>query len=108
MSEYSVPESIRKFKPKGTMVKRISNNYYVYEWYLFNNAMFADIRKDCANFLPLVNKFEAENLRVSNDGIYTYKLPIVENELGWGLEIHFYRDSNSGKYIAILINIYLS
>ena len=32
MGEYSVPESIRKFKPRGTMVKRIAGNYYVYEY----------------------------------------------------------------------------
>jgi len=32
MGNYSVPESIRKHKPTGTMVKRISNNYYVYEY----------------------------------------------------------------------------
>ena len=32
MGDYSVPESIRKFKPKGTMVKAISGNYYVYEY----------------------------------------------------------------------------
>lgn len=32
MGNYSVPESIRKYKPKGTMVKRISDHYYVYEY----------------------------------------------------------------------------
>lgn len=32
MSNYSVPESIRKFKPKGTMVKMIHGKYYVYEY----------------------------------------------------------------------------
>ena len=32
MGKYSVPENIRKFKPKGTMVKLISGNYYVYEY----------------------------------------------------------------------------
>ena len=32
MGKYSVPESIRKMKPAGTMVKRIANNYYVYEY----------------------------------------------------------------------------
>lgn len=32
MGNYSVPESIRKYKPKGTMVKRIANYYYVYEY----------------------------------------------------------------------------
>lgn len=33
MGAYSVPESIRKFKPKGTMVKVINGNkYYVYEY----------------------------------------------------------------------------
>lgn len=32
MGKYSVPESIRKLKPKGTMVKAISGHYYVYEY----------------------------------------------------------------------------
>ncbi len=30
MGNYSVPESIRAFKPTGTIVKKIKNNYYVY------------------------------------------------------------------------------
>lgn len=29
MGKYSVPESIRKLKPKGTMVKAISGHYYM-------------------------------------------------------------------------------
>ncbi len=32
MGNYSVPESIRKMKPAGTMVKNISGYYYVYEY----------------------------------------------------------------------------
>lgn len=32
MGSYSVPESIRKFKPSGTMVKVINGHYYVYEY----------------------------------------------------------------------------
>ncbi len=32
MGKYSVPESIRRQKPKGTMVKNISGHYYVYEY----------------------------------------------------------------------------
>lgn len=35
MGKYSVPENIRNFKPKGTMVKLISGNYYVYEYKMF-------------------------------------------------------------------------
>lgn len=33
MSYYSVPASIRKYKPKGTMVKAINGSYYVYEYF---------------------------------------------------------------------------
>ena len=32
MGQYSVPEFIRKHKPKGTMVKLISGHYYVYKY----------------------------------------------------------------------------
>ena len=32
MGDYSVPESIRQLKPRGTMVKRISGHFYVYEY----------------------------------------------------------------------------
>lgn len=35
MGNYSVPESIRKHKPKGTMVKNINGYYYVYEYSSF-------------------------------------------------------------------------
>ena len=38
MGNYSVPESIRQFKPKGTMVKRISDYYYVYEYSNYTDA----------------------------------------------------------------------
>ncbi len=38
MGNYSVPESIRQYKPKGTMVKRISNYYYVYEYSNYTDA----------------------------------------------------------------------
>ncbi len=38
MGNYSVPESIRKFKPKGTMVKVISGHYYVYEYSNYTDA----------------------------------------------------------------------
>ena len=32
MGKYSVPDSVRQLKPKGTMVKNISGHYYVYEY----------------------------------------------------------------------------
>ena len=32
MGNYSVPEAIRKLKPKGTMVKALPGGYYVYEY----------------------------------------------------------------------------
>lgn len=32
MGNYSVPESIRRHKPKGTMVKKLNNGYYVYNY----------------------------------------------------------------------------
>ena len=35
MGKYSVPDSIRQYKPKGTMVKNISGYYYVYEYSCF-------------------------------------------------------------------------
>ena len=32
MGNYSVPEEIRKMRPQGTMVKKVKNRYYVYEY----------------------------------------------------------------------------
>ena len=32
MGKYSVPEEVRKLKPKGTMIKKIHNKYYVYDY----------------------------------------------------------------------------
>lgn len=37
MGKYSVPDSIRQYKPKGTMVKAISGNYYVYKYSTFTD-----------------------------------------------------------------------
>lgn len=37
MGKYSVPDEIRKYKPKGTMVKNISGYYYVYEYTNFTD-----------------------------------------------------------------------
>lgn len=38
MGKYSVPENIRKMKPKGTMVKVIHGKYYVYEYFNRKNS----------------------------------------------------------------------
>lgn len=40
MGKYSVPENIRKAKPKGTMVKHIKNGYYVYNYSSSQKAEF--------------------------------------------------------------------
>ena len=32
MGDYAVPEQIREYKPKGTVVKKIAGHYYVYEY----------------------------------------------------------------------------
>ena len=32
VGEYSVPDEIRRLKPKGTMVKKVKNGFYVYEY----------------------------------------------------------------------------
>ena len=32
MGNYSVPEEIRKMRPQGTMIKKVKNHYYVYEY----------------------------------------------------------------------------
>ena len=34
MGDYSVPEEIRRLKPKGTSVKPIKGNYYVIELHI--------------------------------------------------------------------------
>ena len=38
MGAYSVPESIRRLKPKGTMVKNISGHYYEYSNFTDENG----------------------------------------------------------------------
>jgi biotin operon repressor len=32
MGDFAVPEEIRKLKPDGSIVKRLHDKYYVYEW----------------------------------------------------------------------------
>lgn len=42
MGKYSVPEEIRKLRPKGTTVKVLSNRYYVYEYSSTKRKILAD------------------------------------------------------------------
>ena len=32
MGNYAVPESIRAYRPKGTIIKKIAGHFYVYEY----------------------------------------------------------------------------
>ena len=86
MGKYSVPEEIRKMKPKGTMVKVINGKYYVYEhsfvkvddkWKTKMGKLVGSISLDLG-FVPNQNYSKNEMLTSMNFGEYfiTYKLSL--------------------------------
>ena len=90
MGIYAVPEEIRKFKPKGTMVKAIHGKYYVYEyscikvndkWKTKTGKMIGTITPDLG-FISNENLQKNEEITCFNFGEYflTYQLgmPIYE------------------------------
>ena len=83
MGNYSVPESIRKFKPKGTMVKAISGKYYVYEYSCYYGkdgkkhtkmgAIIGSI-KDGIGFVPNQSNIKSSEISTLEYGQYAVAL----------------------------------
>ncbi len=78
MGKYSVPELIRKNKPKGTMVKKIKDHYYVYnfkhvkinnKWKIKTEKMIGRMRED-GTFIPNDNFNMSSDITVLEFGQY--------------------------------------
>lgn len=78
MGIYSVPENIRKLKPKGTMVKAIKGKYYVYEqkhikendkWKIKMGKMIGSIDQTLG-FIPNDNFFKDGEITTVDFGEY--------------------------------------
>ena len=92
MGKYSVPEEIRKLKPKGTMVKNISGYFYVYEFsnYTDENGkrhtkmgkIIGSIKKGIG-FVPNNNFNRKEEITSLDFGEYAITLANSSKTLGW-------------------------
>lgn len=90
MGNYSVPENIRKLKPKGTMVKLIkSKYYYVYEqthvkvndkWKIKMGKMVGIIKEDIG-FIPNDNYNDKTELTTLDFGEYFVSVKLTESIL---------------------------
>lgn len=78
MGNYSVPEEIRKLKPKGTMVKALNGKYYVYEqknvkidgkWKIKMGKMIGSISMDLG-FVPNSNYSHNQMITTLDFGEY--------------------------------------
>ena len=72
MGNYSVPEEIRKLKPKGTMVNKIKNGYYVYT-YISTQILVEDLEgnkhwKTNTAMGECIGSITVEDGYVPNDG----------------------------------------
>ena len=79
MSSYSVPEEIRAFKPKGTMVKAISGHYYVYQYSMERDSngkrhtkmgKAIGVIREGVGFIPNSSFVEDSEIRVLDYGEY--------------------------------------
>ncbi|MBQ7514928.1 MAG: transposase [Schwartzia sp.] len=91
MGVYSVPEEIRKMKPKGTMVKRIKDKFYVYQYSTSKIKIAAEdgsshwktktimgkcigsIKPECG-FVPNEAKLADDVITVKNYGDYAFAI----------------------------------
>ena len=83
MGSYAVPENIRKQKPKGTMVKVIKGNYYVYEYTNITDVngkqhkkmgrLIGSIKEDCG-FVPNDHYVHSEDILTLEYGQYALAL----------------------------------
>lgn len=86
-SKYSVPEEIRAFKPKGTMVKNIRGRFYVYEmkninsngsWKIKCGKMIGKITFE-NGFIPNDNFSQNGEMTVLDYGAYAIALKASQN-----------------------------
>ena len=89
--DYTVPIEIRKYKPKGTMVKKLPGGYYVYEyknikdektgkWKIKMGSLIGTI-KEGIGFIPNSNKNYLTDITACDYGQYTIVLANTQNTL---------------------------
>lgn len=112
MGNYSVPEEIRKLKPKGTMVKKLNGKYYVYEhfcvkaddgkWKTKMGKMVGYINVEYG-FTPVGKKIINSNTSTYQYGEYALIINNTSNVIDL-LKKHFAYEDAYRIYILALIN----
>ena len=110
LGKYAVPENIRKLKPIGSIVKKIGNNYYVYEhsqkkeknkWKTKSGKLIGRITED-NGFIPNTNCSVSEEISTLDFGQYAIVInnskPTIERLLKYFNPI----DAYSIYYVAIV------
>ena len=90
MGDYAVPKHIRDMKPKGTMVKKINNNYYVYSFTSTKNSkgnwgikignIIGSIKEDIG-FIPNESFNSHEDITTCEYGEYFIPFHLTSNIL---------------------------
>lgn len=111
MGNYSVPDSIRKFKPKGTMVKVIHGNYYVYEyscqknengeWRTKMGSLIGSIQEGIG-FIPNDSLNKKQNDTTLEYGQYALSYANSKNTLNMLLDFFNPIDAHQIYFIALL------
>lgn len=91
MGNYTVPENVRAFKPKGSIVKKIKNNYYVYshsqikdektgKWKTSPGKLLGKIIPN-VGFCPKESKIDSiDNITCFNYGEYLLVTSLAKDE----------------------------
>ncbi len=113
MGKYTVPENIRKMKPKGTIVKFIHNKYYVYEhfnkkdsdgkWNTKSGKLLGYINPN-KGFIPNTNFIMSEDITTLEYGQYAVVLNNSKNTLNKLLN-HFNTKDAYTIYLTAVIHI---
>lgn len=114
MGNYSIPEEIRKQKPKGSVVKLIGGNYYVYEqkhikdentgkWKIKSGKYLGKITKE-HGYIPVEESYFSEEDSVLDFGNYAFAYllgkPFLEK-----IEKVFDKETASKLYVLSIMHL---
>ena len=114
MGKYSIPEDIRTLKPKGSVVKLISGNYYVYEqkhikdeatgkWKIKSGKYLGKITRE-NGFIPIETSYLLEEDSVLEFGNYALAY-MLGDSLKEKLETVFDKETTSKLYVLSILHL---
>ncbi len=112
MGKYEVPEEIRKLKPKGTVIKRLNDKYYVYtqkhikdpltnKWKIKSGKCIGKITKEDGFISNEENYFLSDKI-VFEFGDYAF-LYLLGDSLKKKLELSFDKETSNMLYVLAIL-----